>query len=47
MSPTAYLRGVRLDQARRELIRGAAVSVTDIAARFGFLPSETVQRARR
>ena len=63
MSPTAYLRGVRLDRVHRELICGAAGSVTDIAARwgffhpgrfaqqyrsrFGFLPSETVQRARR
>ena len=47
MSPTAYLRGVRLGQVHRERICGAAVFVTDIAARFGFLPSETVQRARR
>ncbi|MFD6064898.1 MULTISPECIES: AraC family transcriptional regulator [Rhodococcus] len=63
MSPTAYLRGVRLDRVHRELICGAPGSVTDVAARwgffhpgrfaqqyrarFGFLPSETVQRARR
>ena len=34
MSPTAYLRGVRLDRAHLELISGA--SVTEVATRWGF-----------
>ncbi|WP_409180708.1 AraC family transcriptional regulator [Amycolatopsis sp. VS8301801F10] len=35
-SPMAYLRAVRLDRVRRELLSGAADSVTDVAARWGF-----------
>lgn len=34
MSPTAYLRGVRLDRAHLELISGAPV--TEVATRWGF-----------
>lgn len=34
MSPTTYLRGVRLDRAHSELMTGA--SVTDVATRWGF-----------
>lgn len=37
MSPSAYVRAVRLDRVRADLIEGAgAVSVTDIAVRWGF-----------
>lgn len=35
MSPTAYLREVRLDRVHCELVAGAA-SVTEVAARWGF-----------
>lgn len=36
-NPLAYLRAVRLNAVRRELLRGsAAVSVQDVAARWGF-----------
>lgn len=35
MSPTAYVRGVRLDRVHVELAAGAG-SVTDVAARWGF-----------
>jgi AraC-like DNA-binding protein len=34
MSPTAYLRGVRLERARDDLLAGAMV--TDVAVRWGF-----------
>ncbi|NIH80751.1 AraC family transcriptional regulator [Amycolatopsis viridis] len=36
MSPTAYLRGVRLDRVHLELLGGAQGTVTEIAARWGF-----------
>jgi len=37
MSPTAYVRAVRLDRVHAELVAGAgAVSVTDVAMRWGF-----------
>jgi AraC-like DNA-binding protein len=36
MSPTAYLRAVRLDRVRQELLLGADESVTDVAARWSF-----------
>lgn len=36
MSPTAYVRGVRLDRVRFELEAGVSRSVTDAAARWGF-----------
>ena len=36
MSPTAYVRGVRLDRVHLELSTGGARSVTDVAARWGF-----------
>ncbi|MFJ5875385.1 MULTISPECIES: AraC family transcriptional regulator [unclassified Streptomyces] len=36
MSPTAYLRGVRLDRAHGELSSGSGGSVTEVAARWGF-----------
>jgi AraC-like DNA-binding protein len=37
MSPTAYVRAVRLDRVRDELLGGGpAVSVTDVAMRWGF-----------
>lgn len=36
MSPTAYLRGVRLDRVHLELTSGAATSITEVAARWGF-----------
>jgi AraC-like DNA-binding protein len=63
MSPTAYIRSVRLDRVHRQLSSGPTESVTDVATRwnffhpsrfahqyrqrFGVLPSETLQRARR
>ncbi|TDN90707.1 AraC family transcriptional regulator [Microbacterium sp. BK668] len=36
VTPTEYLRGVRLDGAHVELKGGAAASITDIARRWGF-----------
>jgi AraC-like DNA-binding protein len=36
MSPSAYVRGVRLDRVRFELETGVSRSVTDVAARWGF-----------
>lgn len=36
MSPTAYLRGTRLDRVHRDLASGKAGTVTDAAARWGF-----------
>jgi AraC-like DNA-binding protein len=36
MSPMAYLRGVRLQKAREDLLRDTGQSVTEIAARWGF-----------
>jgi AraC-like DNA-binding protein len=36
MSPTAYLRGVRLDRVHLDLISGVSGSVTGAAARWGF-----------
>jgi AraC-like DNA-binding protein len=36
ISPTAYLRGVRLDHVHLELASGASGSVTEVAARWGF-----------
>ncbi|MGW4828946.1 AraC family transcriptional regulator [Amycolatopsis japonica] len=36
MSPTAYLRGVRLDRVHLELVSDTRWSVTEIAARWGF-----------
>jgi AraC-like DNA-binding protein len=36
MSPTAYLRGVRLDRAHLELASGTAPSITEVAAKWGF-----------
>jgi AraC-like DNA-binding protein len=35
-SPTAYVRGVRLDRAHYDLLRGPESSVTEIAMRWGF-----------
>ncbi len=36
MSPTAYLRGARLDRVHYELMRGSSRSVTEVAASWGF-----------
>ena len=36
MSPTAYVRGVRLDRVHQELTSNAGGSVTEAAARWGF-----------
>lgn len=36
MSPTAYVRAVRLDRVHAELLSGAEVSVTDVAMRWSF-----------
>lgn len=36
VSPMAYLRGVRLQEARKALVAGDGSSVTEIAARWGF-----------
>jgi AraC-like DNA-binding protein len=36
MSPTTYVRSVRLDRAHHELLTGAGDTVTDIANRWGF-----------
>jgi AraC-like DNA-binding protein len=36
MSPTAYVRAVRLDRVHAELLSGAGASVTDVAMRWGF-----------
>ncbi len=36
MSPSAYVRAVRLDRVRDELASGGAVSVSDTAMRWGF-----------
>jgi AraC-like DNA-binding protein len=36
MSPTAYVRAVRLDRVHAELLAGAGASVTDVAMRWGF-----------
>jgi transcriptional regulator GlxA family with amidase domain len=49
MSAMAYLRGIRLDHVRTELLRGAASgrTVTDIAMRWGFFhPSRFAQQYR-
>lgn len=46
MSPTAYLRGVRLDRVHYELLTGAG-SVTDVATRWGFYhPGRFAQQYR-
>lgn len=36
MSPTAYVRAVRLDRVHAELLSGGAASVTDVAMKWGF-----------
>jgi AraC-like DNA-binding protein len=36
MSPTAYIRGVRLDRVHLDLASGAPGSVTEVGARWGF-----------
>lgn len=36
MSPTAYVRGVRLDRVHMELMTGTPGSITEIAGRWGF-----------
>jgi transcriptional regulator GlxA family with amidase domain len=37
MSPTAYVRAVRMDRVREELLAGGpSLSVTDIAMKWGF-----------
>jgi transcriptional regulator GlxA family with amidase domain len=47
MSPTAYLRGVRLDRVHQELAAGERGSVTDVAARWGFFhPGRFAQQYR-
>ena len=47
MSPTAYLRGVRLDRVHLELVSGTPDSVTDVAARWGFFhPGRFAQQYR-
>lgn len=47
MSPTAYIRSVRLDQVHRQLSSGPAESVTDIAARWNFFhPSRFANQYR-
>jgi AraC-like DNA-binding protein len=47
MSPTAYLRAVRLERAHRELASGAGGSVTEVAARWGFFhPSRFARQYR-
>ncbi|MGY1710312.1 helix-turn-helix domain-containing protein [Geodermatophilus sp. SYSU D00758] len=48
-TPTAYLRQVRLAQAHRELrdaTPGDGVTVTAVAARWGFTPSRFTERYR-
>jgi AraC-like DNA-binding protein len=48
-TPTAYLRGVRLAQAHQELRAagpGDGVTVTEVAARWGFTPSRFTERYR-
>ncbi|GHB73998.1 transcriptional regulator [Streptomyces viridiviolaceus] len=48
MSPTAYLRGVRLDRAHLELSLGTGGSVTEVAARWGFFhPSRFARQYRQ
>lgn len=47
MSPTAYLRGVRLDRVHLELLSGTSRSVTDVAADWGFFhPGRFAQQYR-
>ena len=47
MSPSAYIRGVRLDRVRSELEAGVSRSVTDVAARWGFFhPGRFTQQYR-
>ncbi|QSE80549.1 AraC family transcriptional regulator [Rhodococcus koreensis] len=47
MSPTAYLRGVRLDRVHLDLACGSSGSVTDIAAHWGFYhPGRFAQQYR-
>lgn len=47
MSPTTYLRNVRLDRAHLELTSGTGGSVTEVAARWGFFhPSRFAGRYR-
>jgi AraC-like DNA-binding protein len=44
MTPTAYIRGVRLDRVHYELVAGVGGSVTDVAMRWGFYhPSRFAQ----
>jgi AraC-like DNA-binding protein len=46
VSPSAYVRGVRLDRVHQELLRGGE-SVTDVAARWGFFhPGRFAQQYR-
>jgi transcriptional regulator GlxA family with amidase domain len=46
VSPSAYVRGVRLDRVHHELLRGGE-SVTDVAARWGFFhPGRFAQQYR-
>ncbi|MGY1742951.1 MULTISPECIES: helix-turn-helix transcriptional regulator [unclassified Blastococcus] len=48
-TPTAYLRGARLAQAHRQLCEatpGDGVTVTAVAARWGFTPSRFTERYR-
>jgi AraC-like DNA-binding protein len=48
-TPTAYLRRVRLDQAHRQLrgaVPGDGVTVTAVAARWGFTPSRFTEHYR-
>ncbi len=50
MTPTAYLRRVRLDHAHRELVGAAdgdGLTVTEVAYRWGFSsPSRFAERYR-
>jgi transcriptional regulator GlxA family with amidase domain len=48
-TPTAYLRQVRLAQAHealRDAVPGDGVTVTAVAARWGFTPSRFTERYR-
>jgi transcriptional regulator GlxA family with amidase domain len=47
MSPSAYLRGVRLDRVHYELMRGSRWSVTEVAVDWGFYhPGRFAQQYR-